>query len=122
MKNTILILLLFAAGCNQIKPIRNPALPAKKIVLSMEQGIAILTPAQIAEIVKQSALSVTGQPDEILTLQQAAEHLKIKPDNLSQLSHDGRVPCRNLGLGGKANFRYSKNALSDWSAGKIDKL
>lgn len=54
---------------------------------------------------------------------EAAAFLKIKPSILSELSHSGKIPCRNLGLGEhRANFRYSKTALVEWLRAQKDEL
>lgn len=83
------------------------------------EPLAILTPDQIKTIVREAVSGQgAGAPDECMTLRDAAAFLGIKPDILSRLAHDGKVPCRDLGLGGKANFRFSKRALSEWLAGQ----
>lgn len=90
--------------------------------MGQSNQIAVLTPEDIERLVLQTiALAGKGSPDEPMTLQEAAQFLNIKPDILSRLSHEGKVPCQNLGMGVKANFRYSKNALSAWLAGERDK-
>lgn len=90
--------------------------------MGQSNQIAVLTPEEIEGIVRDAiAKAGQGSPDEPMTLQQAARFLNIKPDILSRLSHEGKVPCQNLGMGEQANFRYSKNAMSVWLAGERDK-
>ena len=85
------------------------------------EPLAILTPEQIKTIVREAFAGQHGsEPDACMTLKEAASFLSIKPEILSRLAHAGQVPCRDLGLGEKANFRFSKRALSEWLAGQND--
>jgi excisionase family DNA binding protein len=55
--------------------------------------------------------------DQIMTVKEAAKFLNISPDNLRYLSHIGKIPCLNVGLGRKKFFRYSRRKLEEWARG-----
>ena len=48
--------------------------------------------------------------DEVLTLQEAAEFLKVSERTLWSLAKQGLVPCRRVGK----QYRLSRNVLVRW--------
>lgn len=80
-------------------------------------GVIILQGPEAVQALRDIAANLAPPPpDQFLTLQEAAKELKLSVDTLSKMAHAGEVPCKNLGTAEKANFRFSKNALSAWVA------
>jgi excisionase family DNA binding protein len=51
--------------------------------------------------------------EEVLTLAEAAEYLRISEQKLAELAADGGVPARRIG----AEWRFLRKALDDWLRG-----
>lgn len=83
-------------------------------------GILVLQGSEAVQALRDIAANLAPPPpDQFLSLKQAAEELQISVDTLARMAHAGEVPCKNLGTAEKANFRFSKNALSAWVADKL---
>ena len=80
-------------------------------------AVIILQGAEAVQALRDIAASLAPLPaDRFLNLKEAAAELGLSADTLSRMAHAGEVPCKNLGTAEKANFRFSKNALSAWVA------
>lgn len=66
-----------------------------------------------ADPVTPARLTSSELPD-VLTVEQAAELLQLSSKTLKRLSQAGRVPGRRVGN----QWRFSRQALMDWLAGK----
>ncbi len=66
-----------------------------------------------ADPVSPARLTSSELPD-VLTVEQAAELLQLSTKTLKRLSQAGRVPGRRVGN----QWRFSRQALMDWLAGK----
>ena len=53
--------------------------------------------------------------NEVLTLKECSQYLKIAESTIYQLARKGEIPCQKVGR----NWRFSKNALDKWLAGEI---
>lgn len=83
----------------------------------MSEHVLVLKGEDAVQALLQIAATIPPMPpDECLSIGGAAKFLGVSSDTLSGLAHAGDVPCRNFGTKGKANFRFSKNALSEWLA------
>jgi excisionase family DNA binding protein len=50
------------------------------------------------------------RPEEVLTLAEAAAHLRVPEAELAQLATDGGVPARKIG----GEWRFLRKGLEDW--------
>lgn len=48
----------------------------------------------------------------VLTVDEAAEYLRIPKSTLYKLAQEGKVPCQKVGK----HWRFSKDALHEWLA------
>ena len=48
----------------------------------------------------------------VLTVDEAAEYLRIPKSSLYKLTQEGKVPCQKVGK----HWRFSKDALREWLA------
>lgn len=81
--------------------------------------LIILQSAEAAAALREIAANLQpAPPDKFFDLDEAARELKLTPETVSKLAHAGNIPCVNASTAGRANFRFSKNALSVWMAGK----
>jgi len=65
------------------------------------------------------------QPDEIMTVEEVAKYLKVKPQTVYKWAQDGTIPATKLGK----EWRFRRKILDDWidtsirlSRGGIDLL
>ncbi len=58
--------------------------------------------------------ATSGELPDVLTVDQAAELLQLSGKTLKRLAQAGRVPGRRVGN----QWRFSRQALMDWLAGK----
>jgi excisionase family DNA binding protein len=49
-------------------------------------------------------------PSDVLTLQEAASWLRVKPDQLHLMATEGQIPARKIGQ----DWRFASTALHDW--------
>ena len=56
----------------------------------------------------------SGEQPDVLTVEQAAELLQLSGKTLKRLAQAGRIPGRRVGN----QWRFSRQALMDWLAGK----
>lgn len=80
--------------------------------------IAILTPDQVAAIARDAyeAGRNAATDDEIFNVEEAAKFLKISADQIRQLAANKAIPCRNVGTGKTAHYRFTKASLLAWAA------
>ena len=52
--------------------------------------------------------------DEVLTLQECSQYLKIAESTIYLLARKGKIPCQKVGR----NWRFSKQALDMWLRGE----
>lgn len=50
----------------------------------------------------------------VMTLKEAAAYLKYKPEPLRRMAAKGLVPCRRMGEGLRARYRFVQEKLDDW--------
>ena len=53
--------------------------------------------------------------DEIMTLEQVAKYLKLKPQTVYKWAQEGQIPAAKLGK----EWRFRKRILDDWIDGRI---
>lgn len=61
-----------------------------------------------------TARLASSELPDVLTVEQAAELLQLSSKTLKRLAQAGRVPGRRVGN----QWRFSRQALMDWLAGK----
>lgn len=59
-------------------------------------------------------VEVMSDEDEVLTLKEAADYLKIPEGTMYKLAQEGRVPGRKAGR----QWRFHRDSLNDWLKGK----
>ena len=52
----------------------------------------------------------------VLTVDEAAEYLRIPKSSLYKLAQEGKVPCQKVGR----HWRFSRNAIDLWLANSTD--
>ncbi len=50
------------------------------------------------------------QPDEIMSIEQLADYLKVSRSTLYKLAQEGRLPGQKVGK----RWRFHKKAIDDW--------
>ncbi len=50
------------------------------------------------------------QPDEIMSIEQLADYLKVSRSTLYKLAQDGRLPGQKVGK----RWRFLRTAIDDW--------
>lgn len=55
---------------------------------------------------------MANQPDEIMSIEQLADYLKVSRSTLYKLAQDGRLPGQKVGK----RWRFHKKAIDDWLA------
>ncbi len=58
--------------------------------------------------------ATSGELPDVLTVEQAADLLQLSGKTLKRLAQAGRIPGRRVGN----QWRFSRQALMDWLAGK----
>ena len=53
---------------------------------------------------------MANQPDEIMSIEQLADYLKVSRSTLYKLAQDGRLPGQKVGK----RWRFHKKAIDDW--------
>ena len=82
-------------------------------------NLEIATLQDIERLIADLKSELSAQePDQTLTLEEAAHLLKMGKGVLSEMAKRGKIPCRDVGLSGRQCFRFSKNALSRWLDGR----
>ena len=54
--------------------------------------------------------------DEILTIEEVAKYLKLKPQTIYTWAQSGKIPAAKLGK----EWRFSKKILDEWFLGHFD--
>lgn len=54
--------------------------------------------------------------DEIMTIEEVAEYLKLKPQTIYTWAQTGKIPAAKLGK----EWRFSKRILEEWFLGHFD--
>ena len=57
-----------------------------------------------------------GHEDEVLSVEEAAELLKVPPATIRREARAGRLPGRHVGK----QWRFARSALIDWLRGEIE--
>ena len=60
---------------------------------------------------------MTEQPQEILTIEEAAEYLRVPLSSLYRIAQSGRIPCQKVGR----HWRFRRQALERWIDGNVVK-
>ncbi len=50
----------------------------------------------------------------VMTLKEAAKHLKFNPETFRRMAANGLIPCRRIGEGPRARYRFIKEKLDQW--------
>ena len=50
------------------------------------------------------------EPDSIMTIEEAADYLKIPKSTVYKLAQEGRIPCQKVGR----HWRFHKEAIDLW--------
>jgi excisionase family DNA binding protein len=51
----------------------------------------------------------------VLTVDEAAEYLRIPKSSLYKLAQEGKVPCQKVGK----HWRFNRNTLEKWISGEL---
>ena len=50
------------------------------------------------------------EPDSIMTIEEAADYLKIPKSTVYKLAQEGRIPCQKVGR----HWRFRKDTIDKW--------
>jgi excisionase family DNA binding protein len=60
---------------------------------------------------------MAGSADEVLTIEELADYLKVPKSTLYKLVREGSVPCQKVGK----HWRFHKEAIDDWLQQRVKK-
>src|SRR5438128_12323869 len=78
---------------------------------------ALLSALDLADgqlVIGRAELQRAGRGDEVLTLAQLAELLRVEEETVRDLAERGELPGRKIG----GEWRFSRLAVLDWLAGR----
>jgi len=52
----------------------------------------------------------------VMTVEEAAEYLKIPRSSVYKIAQEGRIPCQKVGR----HWRFSREAIDNWLSGKLE--